>query len=152
MERTSSQKVLRVIAIISIVFAVLGILAGALIGGAGGLIGTANPSDVAEMTSGTGLTQGQAAGIVGGLGIVAILASAIELIEGILCLRASNDSAKVKPAWIFSIISLGLNIVSIIWTAINGTLGQNIGSTVAGLAIAGLIFYLCNNIKQEAGI
>ena len=152
MERSSSQKGLRIMAILSIIGAVLVIIFGALFGGIGAtMLSTADPSDVAQLTAETGMSQQELTGVVGGLGIGTLIGGIVSLICGILCLRAANDNTKIMPAWVIAIISLVANVVSIIMTFANGTFSQNVASSIGGLVFSVLTFYFANNIKAEAG-
>ena len=150
-ERTGSQKVLRVISIVQIieavllvVFALMGVMSGAA-------IGAADPSSVAELTAETGMSQGALGGLVAGTSLTVIIAAAISILIAVFGLRASNDVNKIMPAWIFSIIGLVGSCLSIVMKAVNGTLSGNLLSSLLTLAVAVLTFWVCNNIKAEAG-
>ena len=150
-ERTGSQKVLRVISIVQIieavllvVFALMGVMSGAA-------IGAADPSSVAELTAETGMSQGALGGLVAGTSLTVIIAAAISILIAVFGLRASNDVNKIMPAWIFSIIGLAGSCLSIVMKAVNGTLSGNLLSSLLTLAVAVLTFWVCNNIKAEAG-
>lgn len=151
MERSGSQKFLLVISIINIVFAVLGILAGimGILGGA--FFGAADPQDVASTLSGSGVTQGEASGIVVGAFLFVLLASAIELIVGILGVRAANDNQKIMPVWVLALIDVILYVVCIVITIVNGSFSADGLSNILSLAFAVLLFWVANNIKQQAG-
>ena len=151
MERSGSQKFLLVISIINIVFAVLGILGGILGIMGGALFGAANPQDVSSSLSGTGLTQGEASGVVVGLFLVVLLASVIELVVGILGERAANDNQKVMPVWVLAIIDVILYVIGLIAVIVNGTFSSNGLSSILSLAFALLLFWVANNIKKQAG-
>ena len=151
MQRSGSQKFLLVISIINIVFAVLGILAGiaGVLGGA--FVGAADPQEVSSALSETGLTQGEASGLVVGVFLFVLLASAVELIVGILGVRAANDNQKIMPVWVLAIIDVALYVIGLISVIVNGSFSSQGLSSIIGLAFAVLLFWVANNIKKQAG-
>ena len=151
MERSGSQKFLLVISIINIIFAVIGLLGG-IVGVLGGaLFSAADPAEVAESLSGTGVTQGQAGGIVVAAFLFVFLASVVELIVGILGVRAANDNQKIMPVWVLSLINVILYVIGLIMTFVNGTFSTDGLSSILSLIFAGLLFWVANNIKKQAG-
>ncbi len=139
MEKTPSQKTLKVISIIDIVAGGLCALL-ALLVIVGGLAGTGSP----EIDTETGATLVAA-------GIVLLIAGILDLIVGILGLRAAKDNQKIMPVWVFAIISLIINVVSFIVSVVKGGAGQNTFSQICSIVIAALIFWVANNVKKEAG-
>lgn len=146
MQRSGSQKFLLVISVINIVFAVIGILA-SIAGIAGGAF-LGGSSEAAAELSGTGVTAGAAGGAMVILFLFALITCVIELVVGILGVRAANDNSKIMPVWVLAIIQLALCVVSLISTVVNG--GEFI-SSILSVAFAGLMFWAANNIKKEAG-
>lgn len=151
MERSGSQKVLLVLSIISIVFAVLGILAGLMSLAGGVLFGAADPEQVADVLADTGVTQSQAGAAIGILGGSIIISCVIELIIGILGVRAANDARKIMPVWVLAIIQLVFSVLGLVASIVNGSFGADAFSIVITLIFAVLIFWISNNIKQQAG-
>lgn len=151
MQRSGSQKALLVISIISIVFAVIGILLGlmTLLGGA--LVGAVPAEDASEALAGSGINQAQAGVLVGVMGFVTVLISAFELVVGILGVRAANDNQKIMPVWVLAIVELVLCVIAVIMVFVNGTFATDGVSSILSLAIGALIFWIANNIKKEAG-
>ena len=151
MERSGSQKFLLVISIINIVFAVLGILAGitGIMGGA--LFGAVDTQEVSSALSGTGVTQGEASGIMVGAFLLVFIASIFELLVGILGIRAANDNQKIMPVWVLALIEVILYAIGIIVTIVNGSFGTDGLSSILSLVFGILIFWVANNIKKQAG-
>lgn len=151
MQRSGSQKALLVISIISIVIAVLGILTALLAMVGGSLFGAVPADEAAEALAGSGITQGELGAVLGVGGLVILIGCVIELIVGILGVRAANDNQKIMPVWVLALIELILYVVSIVMMIVNGTITNDIASTVVSAIIAVLIFWIANNIKREAG-
>ena len=151
MERSGSQKFLLVISIINIVFAVLGIIAGILGVMGGAVFGAADPQEVSSALSGTGVTQGEASGIMIIAFLFIFLASIVELIVGILGVRAANDNQKIMPVWVLAIIQVALYVIAIIVAIIDGSFGASAFSYILSLVFGILLFWVANNIKKQAG-
>lgn len=150
-ERTGSQKILRVISIVQIIEAILLIVFGIMGVMGGAAIGVADPASVADLTAEAGMSQGDVGGMVAGVGISVIVSAFLSILIAVFGLRASNDVNKIMPAWIFSVIGLVGSCISLVMRAINGTLSGSLLSVLLSLAIAVLTFWVCNNIKVEAG-
>ena len=151
MERSGSQKALLVLSIISIVIAALGLLGSILLIASSTLVSAVPASEASEILADTGMTQGEAGAVVGIVGFVLLFTCAIELILGILGVRAANDNQKIMPVWVLAIIEVVLSILSIGLQFGDGTIGANASSSVVSLLFAVLMFWLANNIKKEAG-
>ena len=151
MQRSRSQKVLLVLSILSIISAVI-VLAGGLILMVGGAaFGAADSAEAASVLEGSGITQGEAGLLASGAGLVIICEGIVELIMGILDIRAANDNRKIMPVWVISIIELILSAISLITTIVNGSFATQSVSVIATLVFAGLMMWIANNIKMEAG-
>lgn len=150
-ERTGSQKILRVISIVQIIEAILVVIFGIMTLMGGTMIGTADPASVAELTAETGISQGDIGGMVSLLGVSFLIEAAISMLIAIFGLRASNDVNKIMPAWILSVIGLVGNCIGLVMGAVNGTLSGNLASVLLSLAVSVITFWVCNNIKVEAG-
>ncbi len=146
MGRSGSQKVLLVVSVIEIVGAVLSLITGFMFFlGAGAVL--SDPTVVA----GSGIAQDEAAGyfvILSGLLIVEGLWS---LLCGILGVRAANNNQKIMIVWIFSLIALVMAVLGIIVALINGQFGTQVWSLLISLVCSGIMFFIANNIKNEAG-
>lgn len=151
MQRSASQKVLLVISIIDIIGAALMLLAGLAFMLGGAVIGAIDPTEASEALSGTGVTQGQIGIFVGVGGFVIIMAGVIELVLGILGVRAANDNQKIMPVWIVSIISLAFGIIGLIAIIAGGAFATQGVSGIVSLIISALMLWVANNIKKEAG-
>ena len=140
--RSSSQKFLLVVSIIDIVGGAFVIIAGLMTGILGAGVGISGAQ--------AGLTSSQAATAAGGLTLITVLAflsGGFDLVEGILGLRAANDNQKIMPVWILSIVSLVIIVIEIIMSLFQGGFSF---TYILSLIISGLMFWIANNIKQEA--
>jgi len=79
---------------------------------------------------------------------VLLVGAIVDLVQGIFSLRAAKDASKAMPLWVVAIISVVLNIFSLINSFGNGT--QEILTAVFSLLISCGVFYLANNIKKNA--
>lgn len=143
---TTAQKILRVLSIISIVGAVLTMVLAAFF-----LFGGGYYSAAGEAVD--GMTAAEVGGMAFFVGICALVEGIVCLVEGILGIRASGDNQKIMPVWVLSIIGL---IGAVISCASNLFSGQQlsastIGSIVGSLLGSGLMLWLANTIKKEAG-
>ena len=151
MERSGSQKVLLVLSILNIVVAVLGLIVGIMAIAGGALFGAVDSSEAASALQGTGATQGEVAAGVSLAGLFLLIACAVELLEGILGVRAANDNQKIMPVWIVAIVELVLCIIGLIAMLVNGSFSTEGASTIVSLIFAGFTMWIANNIKVQAG-
>lgn len=141
MEKTTSQKALKVISIIMIVLAGITLLLG--VGGlaTGGFLGMA----------GLGASSGSAA-MLGGVAIVAslviVVSGVIDLLIGIFGLRGANDPRKIGTFYVLAIIGLAFAVLSALGTVIGGD-WSSMGSAIVGLILPGVCVLLAYNIKKE---
>lgn len=150
MQRSGSQKALLVISIITIVFAVIGLILSAMTIAGGALVGAIDSNEAAEVLEGTGVTQGQVAAGIGFVGIVLLIGCVIELIEGILGVRAANDNQKIMPVWVLAIIGLVISFIGAMFLAVQGRLTDS-PSTIITLVMSALMLWIATNIKKQAG-
>ena len=138
MSLETSEKILKITGILSIIGGIVGIIFAALgifgISG-GGLLG---PESTEEETA-VGLA------VIGGA-VAVIVTALVELLEGFFSVRAANDHSKIMPAWIFAILGLLSGIGSVI-TGITG--GDSLIGGIVSLVISIIIFMAANTIKNE---
>ena len=150
MERSGSQKALLVFSIIEIVAAVLALIAGIGSTALTGMIAGVGASTLEEV----GLTTTEQAMGVTAMGLLsaAIIISAIwSLLCGIFGIRAANDNQKIMIVWVFTLIGLVLSVIGLIVAIVNGSFGSQAASLIITLIFDGILFWLANNIKREAG-
>ena len=138
MQKTTSQKALKVISIIMIVFAALTLLlgiGGIVTGGALGILGA-------------GSGDAGSAALVGGF--VILLGGAINLAIGIFGLRGANDPRKIGAFYVLAIIGLAFAVLSALGTFFGGSAdGGDIASALFGLVLPLACVLLAYNIKKE---
>ena len=139
MQKTTSQKALKVISIIMIVFAALTLLlgiGGIVTGGALGILG-----------AGSGALVGGVAAVAG---FVILLGGAINLAIGIFGLRGANDPRKIGAFYVLAIIGLAFAVLSALGTFFGGSAdGGDIASALFGLVLPLVCVLLAYNIKKE---
>ena len=150
MARSGSQKVLFVLSIINIVIAVLGILAAYLTITRGAMLSGVDLGDATAPLKNLGINQGEGGAFVSIMGIVILLASVLELVTGVLGIRAANDSQKIMPVWVLAIIGIIISFVGAIIVVVSGELANNT-SLIASLIMGALMLWIANNIKVQAG-
>lgn len=135
----TSEKILNITGILSIIGGIIGIIFGALAIFGGGMAVTNAPSTEEEAMAVGGVA------IIGG--IAAIIAGIFNLLEGIFSVRAARDNSKIQPAWIFALISLVLDVLALIS---NIGSGKSLLSSIITALLSLLIFVAANNIKKSA--
>ena len=142
MSLEKSQKIVKVLGILSIISAVLGIiLAVSMLGLTGFGAATMDSATMDDETAG-GLVS------LGLIGVVVLVGAVVDLLQGIFSLQAAKDASKALPLWIISIVGVVLSVISLINSFGGGT--QGIFSAIFGLAVSCGIFYLANIIKKNA--
>ena len=151
MQPSGSQTGLKVISILDIIGGVFIALSAFMMLAGGAIIGT-DPNAAAEAAAEIGMEASTVVGIATWVGVMLLVSAAITLITGILGLRAAKDNQKVKPVWIISIIALVFAVISFIMTITGGGDSGSIGSSLGGLVMPAITFWLANNVKKEAGL
>jgi len=145
MERSGSQKALLVLSIIELICGIIVLALGVmtLIGGGivAGELGTELGAEVGEV----------AGGITGVIGGVALFSGLLAVLAGVFGIRAANDNQKIMIVWVFVLIVAIVNVISIVMSIVNGTFGASAFSLIASLLFSLLMFWICNNIKKQAG-
>lgn len=131
----TSQKILKIFGIIDIVFGIIGIIIGVLAFAGGGLVAAADE------------TLAESAGMAVVAGVILLISGIVSLIQGIFSVRASKDTSKIMPAWIFAIIGLVTAVISLCtnFSSGAGAIVRSLGS----VAISALIFLAANTIKKD---
>ncbi|MBR4223543.1 MAG: hypothetical protein IKR73_01910 [Oscillospiraceae bacterium] len=80
------------------------------------------------------------------LGILSLGAGLITVAQGFCSYKASQDTSKIMPAWLFSIIGIVSNVVSVI-SSIKKDSG--VFTAVVSLVISIVIFTAANTIKNN---
>lgn len=148
MDKSGSQKFLKVISIIDIILGAGMVLLGifAFVGGAA--IGS---MDAATLAS-EGIDADAQAISMAALSIAAVISigyGAISIIEGILGVRAANDPSKIMPVWILAIIGLAGSVITVIMGLLNISGMTFQFSQLITVAINGFMFWIANNIKNQ---
>ena len=151
MQRSGSQKALLVLSILNIIGAVLALLSGLAMMMGGALIGAVDSSEAAAALQGTGVTQGEIGVVAALAGFMVIFGGIVELIMGILGVRAANNNQKIMPVWVLAIISLVLNAIGLVAAIVNGSFATQGVSYILALILVVLMMWIANNIKREAG-
>ena len=148
MERSGSQKVLRILSIIEIIGAILIIavgLAGYMAIAGAGLV--ANTGD-AELNS---MVTGASGGIGFALFILTVIIGGWSLLCGIFGLRAANDNQKIMIVWVFLLIGMIIELIAAAMAIMNGFMDSSFLSVAGALIWSVFMFWIANNIKKEAG-
>ena len=91
---------------------------------------------------------GVASAALGVASALIIIGAIVSIIEGVLGLRAAKDNQKIMPVWVLAIIGLVGAVISLIMSIAQGAFNA---SSILSLALSGLMFWIANNIKTEAG-
>ena len=115
-------------------------------------MGQVTPADLSSAAAETGVAAEEILGVGFMLGIAMVFAGIIDIILGILGVRAANNNQKIMPVWWLSLIALILGIIGCIMGVAQGDItGSQIGSYAGSIAVSLLIFWIANNIKRQAG-
>jgi FtsH-binding integral membrane protein len=153
MERSGSQKVLRIVSIITIIGGVLTFLVGVLALVGGGAFAGMPAAEVAEAVAESGLEQDELAFVAVAIGILALLTAALYIAEGIFGLRAAKDASKIGPMRVLVIISLVLAVVSIVLNIFEGNFtSSTLINDLVDIAWCCFMYWICNNIKNQANL
>ena len=145
MQRSTSQKILKVISIISVVGAIIAIIGAVLMLAGGILFAQSGAEGVVE-----GMTAAEAGASVAFAGYFTLVEGLICLLEGVLGLRAAKDSRKIMPVWIIAVIGLAAGIISLVMTVFRGGVdASQYGSLIGSVASSALMFWLANNIRKQ---
>ena len=145
MQRSTSQKILKVISIISVVGAIISIIGAILLLAGGIFYAQSGPEGAIE-----GMTAAEAGAAVGAVGFFTLIEGLICLLQGVLGLRAAKDSRKVMPVWIIAVIGLAAGIISLVMTVFRGGVdASQYGSLIGSVASSALMFWLANNIRKQ---
>ena len=139
MEKSTSQKIIKVLGILSIIGAVLCLVGAAGMFGVGGIGALSVDPEDSEMATGV------VALFLGGF--LLLISGLLELLQGIFSLRAAKDATKAQPLWVISVISLILSVISLISSFGKG--GQEVFSAIFSVIVSAVILYLANNIKKQ---
>ena len=132
----TSNKILKITGILSIIGGVLMFILGLVAVAGGGALAVVSEAE----------DEAAAGGIAVFAGIIIILVAVIGIIEGVFSVRAAKDNSKIQPAWIFAIIGLISSIVSMVT---NITSGGSVLSGIFSLALSILIFVAANTIRNS---
>lgn len=138
---SGSQKALKIISIIMIVWAVITILFGAFLAAGSAIPGM---SDQSIDVSGTALNASSAALA---LGVGTIVGGAINLLIGFLGLRGAKDPKKVGAFFVLCIIGLVLGVAGIVLNIVNGAFQW---TNLVSVIIVAICTYLATAIKKQA--
>lgn len=149
MQRSGSQKVLLVLSIIKIICAVLAI---AFVGMGAFAMGSMNPGDLSSVAAQAGVDEATVVEISGVVIITVIVGGIIDIILGILGVRAANDNQKIMPVWVLALIALVFGVIGAIAGIMQGQVSSNqIGTYIGSILGSLLMFWIANNIKRQAG-
>ena len=135
---SNSQKYIKIISIIDIVFGVLGLIVSAA-GAAGGFV-------LASGATGANVAATDAMGF-GAAMVILALSCIFTIVVGILGLRAAKDASKIKPLFIVSVISLAIGVVSVVMSVTDGSFKA---SDLTGLVGSALMVFCANNVRKQA--
>ena len=151
MERSGSQKALKIFGIIYVVIGIIALVIGVL-AFLGGGVGASLTADMAYEMSDYGAAAGTALasvglGVVMVVGIIAIIAGIVDIICGIFGIRAGNDCQKWRGVFVLSIIGIIIGAIQLITTIV---VHGNLVSAIISVAWSVLILLLANNVRRQA--
>ncbi len=147
MERSGSQKVLRVISIIQIIFSIIVLIVGVMGFMAAGDVGSIQTGD-AELNA---AVQGTVGTVAIAFGVIVVILGIWNLLCGVFGLRAANDNQKIMIVWVFLLIGMIIELIGATIAILNGFMDTTFWSVAVSLIWSVFMFWIANNIKKEAG-
>ncbi|MEG0374838.1 MAG: hypothetical protein RR547_01475 [Raoultibacter sp.] len=145
MEKSSSQKALKILSIVMIVLAILSIVSGLfMIIGGGAVAGTTvygGDDSMAVMA---------AAAMIGG--VMILVGGIINLIIGIFGLRGANNPQKIGVFFVLAIIGVVVTALSFVGNIMSGSDFTTIISGLISFVLPVACVVLANNIKKEFNV
>ncbi|MEG0216816.1 MAG: hypothetical protein RR655_00640 [Raoultibacter sp.] len=141
MDKSTSQKALKVVSIIMIVFAICEIVAGIVIAATGGAI-----FGFGEVTGDFSKEVVFAGAMMAG--IIFVIVGAVEGIIGFLGLRGANNPQKIKAFFILAVIGTIIAFVSGISNTVGGA-GNTLMIDLTGVVLPLIGAILAYKIKKE---
>lgn len=138
---SGSQKALKIISILMIVWAIFTILLGALLAA-----GSAVPGMSAESIDLEGSTMDMATAAVA-LGVGIIVGGVINLIIALFGLRGARNPHKVGAFFVLCVIGLILGIVGLVMNIMQGTFQW---TSIVGMVLLIVCTLLASNVKKQA--
>lgn len=138
---SGSQKALKVISIILVIWSILVILLGAFLAA-----GSAVPGMSAETIDISGSTTDMATAALG-FGIGILIGGVINLIIGLLGLRGAKNPHKIGLFFVLCIIGLVLGIVGIVMNVMQGAFQW---TSLVSVVIVAVCTFLAHSIKKQA--
>ncbi len=140
---SGSQKAIKVLSIISIVFGVIGIVFGLLAFAGAGVIGN-------QMVTYQGVSYSAGALSIAG-GFMLLIDGILDIVVGWLGLRGAKDPAKIGPFYVLCWIEVILVVVGFACMLFNGAaIGNAIVSLVGNIIVPLILLILARNIKNQA--
>ena len=148
MDVSKEQKALKVFAIISLVFGIIGLFISVffLLGGG---IAANNTGAIASDAKASVEEVEQFAALFIGSGISGILSSIVNIIDWYCLNKVSKDASKYKPAWIVTLTSFVLSCLSLVIAFTGKIRTQDIVNAVVAIALDAIVLYLINKVKQS---
>lgn len=133
---TNWQKPLKIVSVLTLIWGVLQALYAVMM-----FVCASNPTFLSD--AGTGFTE------VLSVGIALAVSSAIEITTAVLGIRAANDKARIKPAYIFGWVCLIYNAFNQLYSICVSLSPMNIAAMIAALILPVLYLIYAGKIKQE---
>ena len=145
MSTQNAKSTLKVLGILSIIFAIFGIILGI------GFLAGGNVFTKSLVKSGEATDEAFAmSGIMYALGAFVVIESIVDLFLGIFSVRASGDFSKAKPAYTLSIIAIILTIITGIVSFAGGATATSIIDLVVSLVFGVCIMLAAKTAKDNA--
>lgn len=151
MEKTKSQKMLKVLCVIGIILNAIACIL-TLSAAAISVVGLNTPGvDLSSAVNGTingqALTAGQALSVLGIVSVIAGVIYALNVIACILGLRGANHPSKIKPFFYIVVVLTVLQAILIVFNVINGDASSN---RFFSLFFDLILLFLASKVKEQA--
>ena len=148
MNVSKEQKALKVFGIISLVFGIIGLIF-AIFFLIGGGVAAGNIDSITSEAGVAAEDVGKFSALFIMTGISGIFRSIVNIIDWYCLNKVSKDATQYKPAWIVTMTSFVLSILSCVFTFLGKHTTQDVVSAVVAIVLNGIILYLINKVKQS---
>lgn len=139
---SGSQKALKIISIVLIVYAALMLLLGALMAAGSQVPGMSGTT--IDMGDGTAMDASMAAVA---LGVGTVIGGVVYLVIALLGLRGAKNPAKIGAFFVLCVIGLVLGVIGVGMSIVQGSLQWQ---SLVGLALIAVCTFLAAKIKKQA--
>ena len=144
----NAKSTLKILGILSVILGIFGVVMGIGLVLGGGLFGADTLTSGKVTTADGAETVSLVTGMVMAMGIFTAVSALVDVLLGIFSVRASKDFSKINPAYILSIITLALSVISVFMNFAEFNLSTLI-SALPSVVFSVVLFLAAKTVKEE---